>query len=486
MQFYSMQLAVASSSVGARPGGRTGVRHLSAAIVGFLLLITALATDARDLNRESRIEALRAKIQALLRSRPPAPVVPRTETAEERFGALLFSDKNLSLLRNQACESCHRLTPAVDPLTNKPLSTPGFVDNDNVQKGTAVSDGSVPRRFGNLNAPSVGYTAFSPHFHWDAVEGLYVGGQFWNGRAATLRDQAAQPFLNRVEMAMPSRWAVVTRLQENPRYREFMKDIYGVDLDRIPGRESAPADVVPPPGVFAAYDAMTAAIAAFEKTRVFNRFTSKFDYYLAGRTDLTEKERRGMDLFNGDKAKCSACHTSEPAIAPDGTVLPPLFSDFTYDNLGLPRNVDIPGNPEPNRGLGGRPDIAAKDPTGSEVGKHKVMSLRNVAVTAPYGHNGVFATLEQITHFYNTRDTLGAVADNNDPGFGTTGWPPPEIPVNVNRDELGDLGLTPEEESDLVAFMRTLTDNYPSWGRDPTVPPGTPSPFSETPFPPFP
>ena len=110
----------------------------------------------------------------------------------------------------------------------------------------------------------------------------------------------------------------------------------------------------------------------------------------------------------------------------------------------------------------------------------------NIAVTAPYGHNGVFATLEQLTHFYNTRDVLPRVASDQAPGFGVTGWPEPEVPQNVNVDELGNLGLTEEEESALVAFMKTLTDNYPAWGGDPNVPPGTPSPFANTPLPPFP
>jgi cytochrome c peroxidase len=114
------------------------------------------------------------------------------------------------------------------------------------------------------------------------------------------------------------------------------------------------------------------------------------------------------------------------------------------------------------------------------------MSLRNIAVTAPYGHNGVFATLEDIVHFYNTRDTLGVVADNNDPGFAVTGWPAPEVAENVNTDELGDLGLTEEEETALVAFLKTFTDGYPRWGGDPKVPRGTRSPYQHTPFPEFP
>ncbi len=141
-------------------------------------------------------------------------------------------------------------------------------------------------------------------------------------------------------------------------------------------------------------------------------------------------------------------------------------------------NVKIPKNPEPNAGLGGRSEIAAVDPDGNEIGKHKVMSLRNIALTPPYGHNGVFATLEQTVHFYNTRDTLGWLPDNRDSGFATAGWPDPEIPQNVNHDELGNLGLTNDEEQAIVAFMLTLTDDYQKWGKDPRVPPRTPSPFA--------
>ena len=82
-----------------------------------------------------------------------------------------------------------------------------------------------------------------------------------------------------------------------------------------------------------------------------------------------------------------------------------------------------------------------------ENGKFRVPTLRNIALAAPYGHNGYFKALEEIVHFYNVRD----VSDE---------FPPAEYPVAVNRDELGNLGLTPEEEADLVAFMKTLTDDF--------------------------
>ncbi|MBB5031559.1 cytochrome-c peroxidase [Prosthecobacter vanneervenii] len=405
-------------------------------------------------------------------------------TNEQSLGATLYSDKNLSLLRNQSCASCHSLQPAKDHITHEPLGAAGFVDPANVELLTPVSKGSVPGRFGGLNAPASGYAAFSPAFQWDGTQGLFFGGQFWDGRAPDLKTQAGMPFLNPVEMAMPSQWAVVSRLKGNPYYRRAFATLYKLDLDSIPEREGAAASAQAPAGVAAVFAALTHAIAEFEKSRLFNRFTSKFDFYLAGRIELAPQEVRGLNLFTG-KAKCAGCHVSNPTVATDGTPFPPLFTDFSYDNIGAPRNTRIPGNPEPNLGLGGRADVA--DITfGGEVGKHKVMSLRNIAVTAPYGHNGVFTTLEQIVHFYNTRDVLGRVASNQAAGFGTAGWPAPEVPANVNDVELGALGLTDQEEADVVSFLKTLTDDYPTWGKDPKIPAGTPSPFAATPFPPMP
>lgn len=415
-------------------------------------------------------------------------------TVEQKLGRLLYRDEMLSLNRNQSCESCHSLKrefvlTEIRPGVIRPRRQPAasFADPDNIKNGTAVSDGSVASLSGQLNTPSAGYAAFSPFFHWDAEEGLYVGGQFWNGRASTLAEQAAQPPLNPVEMAMPSKWAVVSRLKQNGRYVKLFRRVYDIDLDQIPAYELAAPDITPPPGVYAAYDAMAKAIGAFEKSRVFNRFDSKFDYVMAGMTTFTAAEQRGFDLFTGDRAQCSACHTTAMTIAPDDSLFPPLLTDFTYDNLGVPRNSNIPGAPEPDPGLGGRPDIADRNPSGSEIGKHKVMSLRNIELTPPYMHNGALATLEQVVHFYNTRDTKPYVCkDVNDPGFATACWPEAEFPDTVNSDELGDLGLTAAEEADIVAFMKTLTDNYPKWGKDPAIPPGTASPFAEVPFPPSP
>ena len=407
---------------------------------------------------------------------------------EQVLGQMLYMDANLSLQRNQSCNSCHAIQPATPAGSSDPLPSAGFVDPDNIRDGSAVSKGSIAGASGALNTPSVGYARFSPHFHWNGEEeGLYIGGQFWNGRAATLAEQAMGPPLNPLEMAMPSQWAVVSRLKENPAYVQQFLDLYRIDLDAIPANEVATAGLTPPPGVQETYERMARAIAAFENSRVFNRFTSKFDYVMAGMTSFTDQERIGLELFNNDKSECSACHPSAPLKAPGGGHLPPLFTDFSYDNLGIPRNVNIPGNPAPDPGLGGRTDVAALDPMGEEIGKHKVMGLRNIALTAPYMHNGALNTLEEVVHFYNTRDRKPRpCADVNDPGFGTDCWPAPEIAQNVNDEELGDLGLSEQQERSLVAFMQTLTDGYPDWGQDARVPPGTPSPFAGVPLPPAP
>lgn len=183
---------------------------------------------------------------------------------------------------------------------------------------------------------------------------------------------------------------------------------------------------------------------------------------------MTEQEQWGLALFNDpDKGNCAACHPSEPEAGE-----PPLFTDFTFDNVGVPRNPDNPfydmdevyfddgtpinplGSAWIDKGLGGfletRPEWA--DMAAENMGKHKVPTLRNVDkrpgnnTPKAYMHNGVFKSLEEVVHFYNTRD----VED----------WPAPEVPENVNTDELGNLGLTEEEEAAIVAFLRTLSDGY--------------------------
>ncbi|WP_444938492.1 cytochrome-c peroxidase [Microbulbifer sp. JMSA002] len=351
-----------------------------------------------------------------------------------KLGFLLYNDLNISARRNTGCVTCH-------------AHSAGFADPRSAADPVKmpVSPGSEPGKFGTRNAQTAAYATFSPPFHWDEQNQTYVGGQFWDGRANSLKDQAIGPPLNPLEMAMPNKEAVLARLAENPVYLEAFRRLYGVDLKW--------------PQVEMVYPKFGAAIGSFEPTDEFAEFNSKYDYYVAGKIDLTPQEKLGLQLFNG-KAKCSNCHSSKPpANYPHA-----LFTDFTYDNLGLPVNPRIAvlhgvDSLPLDLGLGGRPEIAAKHPDGSQNGKFKVPTLRNIEITPPYGHNGVFATLEQIVHFYNTRDTLGEVPDATDPNFGITGWPKPEVPKNVNRAELGNLGLTDEEEAAVVVFLKTLTDD---------------------------
>ena len=134
---------------------------------------------------------------------------------------------------------------------------------------------------------------------------------------------------------------------------------------------------------------------------------------------------------------------TEPLTMPDGKSLPPLFTDFTHDNIGVPSNRAHPlAQAEPDLGIGKVLNDAR------ENGKFKVMSLRNIQRTKPYGHNGFFMSLDEITHFYNTRDVA------------SEGWADPEYTATVNDTELGNLGLSAKDEDALVKFMKALTDGY--------------------------
>ena len=236
--------------------------------------------------------------------------------------------------------------------------------------------------------------------------------------------------------------------------------------------EKGIADACAPGAVTAAYDVIGFAIAAFETSPKVQPFSSRYDLFLRGKGTLTAQEKEGLALFGG-KARCSACHPHRQG--PRGE--PPLFTDFSYDNLGLPPNPANPfygmakeWNPDGARwrdpGLGGflreRPRLAAL--ADANVGKHKVATLRNVekrpspGFVKAYGHNGVFKSLEEVVHFYNTRDVLPPCTTAKEGKPGVSCWPAPEEPRNVERVETGRLGLTPAEEASLVAFLKTLDD----------------------------
>ncbi|MBU2645992.1 cytochrome-c peroxidase [bacterium] len=339
-------------------------------------------------------------------------------STKERLGKLLFFEKSLSTPPGQDCSSCHSPELAfADPITDLP-----------------VSKGARAGVYGNRNDMTVSYSAFIPPLHFNKEEGLWMGGLFWDGRANTLAEQAKGPPLNPLEMANPDTLTIARKLRALS-YAALFNEVYGPDA--LSDTDTA-------------YNNMADAIEAYEKTSEVSPFSSKYDFWLRGEAELSEQELRGLKIFEAeDKGNCAACHPSRPAK--DGS--PPLFTDFTYDNLGTPRNPENPFYSLPKElnpdgfsfvdlGLG----ATVKDP--AQNGKFRVPTLRNVAVTPPYMHNGAFKTLFSLMAFYNTRDV--------------SKWPAPEVAENVNREELGNLGLTNLELEDLVAFMKTLTDGWKS------------------------
>jgi cytochrome c peroxidase len=342
----------------------------------------------------------------------------------------------------------------------------------------AVYRGAVPTRFGNRKPPSAAYATTSPIFHFDETEGLFVGGNFWDGRATgedlgnPAADQARGPFLNPVEQNMPSKEAVCERVRD--------LDLEGL-FERVWGEDSLDCSS---DGIDVTYNRIALSVEMYEDSVEVNPFSSKYDAYLADKAELTEQEALGLELFEG-KAMCSACHISQPGENGE----PPLFTDYTFDNLGVPKNPENPfydmdeeflddgspinpdGRDWVDPGLGGflmtRPEWA--DLAGENLGKMKVPTLRNVGkgfgkgFPKAYAHNGYFKSLKSITHFYNTRDVKATCPDPftlEKDALRMGCWPAPEVAQNVNTDELGNLGLTPEEEDAIVAFMMTLSDGY--------------------------
>jgi cytochrome c peroxidase len=200
----------------------------------------------------------------------------------------------------------------------------------------------------------------------------------------------------------------------------------------------------------------------------FAPFSSKYDAFVAGRASLTPQEINGLALFNRpDKGNCAACHPStKPANAPGA-----LFTDFTYDNLGVPRNMLIASNADASfydLGLCGpkRDDFATRSDL---CGAFKVPSLRNAALRKHFFHNGAFTSLEQVIRFYVTRDTSAQdwYPQNADGSIDSYNDLPVAMRGNVNTTE-GPYNrrpgqapaLTESEIADLAAFLRTLTDGY--------------------------
>lgn len=372
------------------------------------------------------------------------------------LGHQLFHDPVLSASGQQSCASCH--SPENGWTANNKLA---------VQLG-----GASLTLQGFRNTPTVAYTRFTPPTRpEDVTNGLARGGFLLDGRATDLAAQAMLPFVAPNEMANATNADVRQRLMIRPYLADFQK-IFGTAVLR-----DADATV----------KAMARAIAAYEvEDRDFQLFNSKFDAVQRKQAQFTAQEANGARLFNDPaKGNCASCHSSNGING-----LPPLFSNFSYHALGLPRNWRIIYNqdqqPLPtylaaNGANLGAPshlyyDLGACGPFRQDLasqtglcGKFKVPTLRNAALKGAYGHNGVFNTLQQVVDFYNTRDLQTArwykKADGNNVDISYNDLPliyhanierrPPFAPLPGNRPRLRD-----NEVRDLVAFICTLTDGF--------------------------
>ncbi|MCG3702454.1 c-type cytochrome [Aliarcobacter butzleri] len=340
---------------------------------------------------------------------------------KEDLGRILFFDVNLSKNRTQSCATCHN-------------PNAGFVDDrDNGVKKMA-SLGDDGKSLGDRQAPTASYAKFSPVFHFDEKAKKYVGGQFWDGREATLEGQAGGPPLNPVEMGMSDKKAVVDRLKENTLYVDSFKKIFGADIFKNDDK---------------AYEAMTIAIASFERTDEFSPFDSKYDRYLKGEYDLTPLEDLGKSIFfSNNNNSCANCHVLKGEDKEGET-----FTNYQYHNIGTPANNELRaknGVKAIDEGLLANSNVS--DVT--QKGKHKVPTLRNVAVTGPYMHNGVFKDLKTVVEFY---DKYNNKDRNIDPETNKP-WDEPEVKDNISLQELKANKLTDRKVEALVAFMKLLTD----------------------------
>ena len=363
-----------------------------------------------------------------------APPATAKLSAAAALGEKIFHDPSLSASGRQSCASCHDAAHGHSPANALAAQFGG--PNNELQ--------------GTRKTPAIRYLGANTPFFF-AADGTPTGGFFWDGRARTFAEQATEPFINPFEMANADKASVVAKVAASPYAADF-KALYG---------NGAFADVD------GAYLRISLAVQQYEREDTdFNSYSSKYDAFLRGSATLSEQELRGLALYNAPtKGNCAACHPSSKGA--DGS--PPLFTDFTYDNLGVPRNPELQRTADPayfDLGLCQRSDLTEH---ADLCGAFKVPSLRNVALREAFFHNGRFKSLKDALSFYVQRDTqpekwYPTAADGSVVKFDDL---PPQYRRNVNVTEVpynrhpGEApALSDAEVDDVIAFLKTLTDGY--------------------------
>lgn len=346
----------------------------------FLVLICLAACEAEKSLEPGSPPALligapiEIKIPAGL---PPLAAENRPSAEAIALGRKLFYEPKLSEDNTLSCASCHR--PDMY-----------FTDGQRVAIGVA-------RQAGTRNTPSV-------------INAAYYPAQFWDGRAATLEEQAGGPIANPIEMNLPHDVAV-SRLQSDAYYREEFARVFGAGSITMPK--------------------VAAALASFERTLLCGNSPFDRHQYRGEMTALSPAAIRGLAVFtNKEKGNCATCHTIGDGFA--------LFTDGKFHNLGVGMNAE-----------GELTDPGRFKHSGIEADRaaFRTPSLRNIAKTAPYMHDGSLKTLKEVIDFY-----MGGANSN------------PHLDPQIRP-----LKLTARERADLQAFLESLTGEFPAHAGPPAA-----------------
>jgi cytochrome c peroxidase len=425
---------------------------------------TARQVTAQPAAGQSAIaRAAAARLDAL-----QAPLSPAA-----RLGRKMFFDPSLSASGKMSCASCHNPGHAYAPANSLPaqIGGPGMTQQGDravpsltylertprfaIRPDTAYDpdDGGTAKaaRPSSRNFPQVDLPNYPRGMNIERA--VPRGGMDWDGRADTLLDQPIGPLFDPREMANRNGQALLAKVKAAP---------YASEFAALFGQQSLQSPALALPGIYLALSRF------LSEDRSFHPYNSKFDYYLAGRATLNEQELRGLKLFDDPKkGNCAACHLDKPTK----NRFAPVFTDYEFEALAAPRNQKLAVNRDPvffDEGACGpaRKDLAKVQ---NFCGLFKTPTLRNVATRQVFFHNGVFHSLEEVVRFYVERETQPEkwYPRKADGTLETYDDLPPAHRVNVDVSDApfnGHRGDTPvlnsQEIQDIVAFLKTLTDDY--------------------------